>query len=157
MSTRSSGTRSPRVLAVCSGGGHWIQMKRLLPAFEGSQVTFATVFPANTSDVPAASVLSIPDANRDTKWRLFLLCVRLLWIVLRVRPDVIVSTGAAPGYMAIRIGKLVGARTLFIDSIANAEELSMSAALAVKHADVTLSQWDNVARKYGLQHWGAVL
>ena len=147
----------PRVLAVSSGGGHWIQMKRLAPAFAGSRVTYATVFPVSESDLEEAKVFSIPDANRDTKWRLCLLVCRLVWILLRVRPTVVVSTGAAPGYLAIRLGKLMGAKTLFIDSIANAQELSLSAAMAVNHADVTLSQWDNVAEANGVHHWGAVL
>ena len=48
-------------------------------------------------------------------------------------------TGAAPGYFAIRIGKLLGARTLWIDSIANAEELSMGGQLVAEKADLVLT------------------
>ena len=36
-------TKRPRVLALSSGGGHWVQLLRLRPAFEGSDVTYATV------------------------------------------------------------------------------------------------------------------
>jgi hypothetical protein len=78
-------------------------------------------------------------------------------VIAVTRPDVIISTGAAPGYLAIRIGKLTGARTLFLDSIANAEDLSMSARLAVRHADQTLSQWESVAEAKGVAYWGAVV
>ena len=45
----------------------------------------------------------------------------MLGLLLRHRPDVIVTTGAAPGYFALRFGKLLGARTIWIDSMANAE------------------------------------
>jgi nucleoside phosphorylase len=32
-----------------------------------------------------------------------MLCIlRMAWIVLRVRPDVVISTGAAGGFLAIR-------------------------------------------------------
>ena len=31
-----------RILAVASGGGHWIQLYRLRPAFDGCDVTWAT-------------------------------------------------------------------------------------------------------------------
>jgi nucleoside phosphorylase len=31
--------------------------------------------------------------------------LRLAWIVLRVRPDVVVSTGAAGGFLAIRLAR----------------------------------------------------
>jgi UDP-N-acetylglucosamine:LPS N-acetylglucosamine transferase len=78
-------------------------------------------------------------------------------IVLRVRPDVVISTGAAGGYFAIRIARLIGARTVFIDSVANTRQLSISARLARKVADVVLSQWPSVAEKNGVQYRGAVL
>ena len=35
--------KKTRILAVSSGGGHWIQMLRLRPAFAGTDVTFASV------------------------------------------------------------------------------------------------------------------
>ncbi len=35
--------RRVRVLAVASGGGHWVQLLRLRPAWEGCDVAYATV------------------------------------------------------------------------------------------------------------------
>jgi hypothetical protein len=55
------------------------------------------------------------------------------------------TTGASPGYFAIRIAGLLGARTVWIDSIANAESLSMAGRLAGRCADVWLTQWDSLA------------
>jgi hypothetical protein len=69
----------------------------------------------------------------------------------------VVTTGAAPGYWAIRFGKLIGARTIWIDSIANAEELSMSGRLASKVADVCLTQWPHLDGEHGAQYAGSVL
>ncbi|MFN3193136.1 MAG: hypothetical protein ACE361_21680 [Aureliella sp.] len=149
--------RRRRVLAVCSGGGHWVQMKRLQPAFVGSCVTYASVHRVTGEEVGGAQFFRLPDANKDTKLRMLALLIRMLWILIRVRPHVVISTGAAPGYLAVRIGRLLGARTLFLDSIANAEQLSLSASMCVGVADVTLSQWRDVAEQNGLQHWGAVL
>ena len=149
--------KKQRVLAVCSGGGHWIQMKRLAPAFDGFDLTYATVTCSDQDRLLPARVLRIPDANRDTKFKLILLTLRLTWIVARYRPTVVISTGAAPGYLAVRLGRLVGAKTLFMDSIANAEELSLSAKMVIPYADVTLSQWTSVADSKGISYWGAVL
>jgi hypothetical protein len=59
-----------------------------------------------------------------------MLLTRLTWIIICPRPDVVITTGAASGYFAVRIGKFFGARTLFLDSIANAERLSLSARMA---------------------------
>ena len=149
--------RRPRILAVASGGGHWMQMLRLRPAFSDCDVEFATVDPAAAADVAPARLWTFCDSNRDTKLRVVWTTLQLAWIVLRVRPDVIVSTGAAPGYLAIRLGKLLGARGMFIDSIANASELSMSGRMVRRHADRMLTQWPDVARQTGADFHGSVI
>ncbi len=147
----------PRVLAIASGGGHWVQLLRLRPAFEGCDVHYASVDPASAAQVAPAPFHPYPDANKDTKLRLALSALRILIIVLRLRPDVVISTGAAGGYFAIRFARLFGGRGMFIDSIANARELSLTARLAKGHADKVLSQWPEVARAEGVDHHGAVL
>jgi hypothetical protein len=83
--------------------------------------------------------------------------LQLFWIVFKERPDVIISTGAAPGYIAIRLGKLFGARSIWVDSIANVEQLSMSGALAGGRADLWLTQWPHLAKENGPYYKGAVL
>lgn len=150
-------TRPPRILAVASGGGHWVQLMRLRPAFAGAEVHFATVDPSAAAVVAPAPLHLYADANKDTKGRLALAAVQMMVIVLRVRPDVVVSTGAAGGYLAIRLARLMGARTVFIDSIANARKLSVTAGLCRGVADRVISQWPDVARNQGVDHWGAVL
>lgn len=139
-----SGDRK-RVLLLSSGGGHWVQLLRLRPAFEGHDVAFATVRAAYRSDVAGERFFTFPDATRWNKVRLALQALRILWIVVRVRPHVIVSTGAAPGYFALRFGKWVGARTVWLDSIANVEELSMTGRLVRRFADLWLTQWPHLA------------
>ena len=71
--------------------------------------------------------------------------LKVLWTLLRERPTIVVSTGAAPGYLAIRGGRLLGARTIWIDSVANVEELSMSGRMASATADLCLTQWPHLA------------
>ena len=116
-----------------------------------------------TTDATAADATNrgrvhvYPDANKDTPLRLIVCILRIAWIVLRVRPDVVISTGAAGGFLAIRFARLIGARTMFIDSIANARELSISARLALGVADRVLSQWPRVAETSGAEYRGAVL
>jgi len=147
----------PVLLAVSSGGGHWVQMQRLKSAFEGAEVHYATTDPTVAAEIRSGRVHVYPDANKETPVKLALCLARLAWIVLRVRPDAIVSTGAAGGLIAIRLGRLIGARTMFIDSIANARELSVSARLALGVADRVLSQWPSVAERTGADYRGAVL
>jgi UDP-N-acetylglucosamine:LPS N-acetylglucosamine transferase len=78
-------------------------------------------------------------------------------IVAGLRPDVVVSTGAAPGYFALRFGRLFGARTLWIDSIANVEEVSLSGRRIAPYVDAALTQWKHLEVTPGFRHRGAVL
>lgn len=154
---RRQSRKTPRILAVASGGGHWVQLLRLRAAFAGAEVHYATVDASAAAMVYPAPVHVYPDANKDTKIKLMLAALRLLLIVLKVRPDVVVSTGAAGGYFAIRFARMLGARTLFVDSIANARQLSVTAQICRGVADRVISQWPNVAQQSGTEFWGSVL
>ena len=153
----TSKEKKTRILAVSSGGGHWIQLLRLRPAFAGTDVVFVSVGESRAAEVAPAPYRSIPDANRAQKIKLLWLLCRLFWLVARLRPDVVISTGAAPGYFAVRIGRMMGARTLFLDSIANAEELSLSANLAKRHCDLVLTQWPHLADHDRPSYRGSVI
>jgi hypothetical protein len=149
--------RPTKILAIASGGGHWIQLLRLRPAFIGADTSFASVSSALSADVKGHRFFSFPDANRQQKLALLLQVLKIAWILARVRPDVIVSTGASCGYVAIRIGRVLGARTLFIDSIANAERLSLSGHMACRHANLMLTQWSHLSSPDGPKYEGSVL
>ncbi|MEQ8845521.1 MAG: hypothetical protein RIB58_11765 [Phycisphaerales bacterium] len=154
---QSPRARAPRVLAIASGGGHWVQLLRLRPAWAGAKVTYVSVRPAYASDVPGERFMAINDATRWDKVGLVKMGLRLIWIMLRVRPNVVVSTGAAPGYFAIRLGKLLGARTVWLDSIANVEEMSMTGTLVKDRATLWLTQWPHLAGEDGPACHGSVL
>lgn len=146
-----------RVLAISSGGGHWVQLNRLKPAFEGHDTAFATVQRAYAADVPGHRFHVIPDATRWNRLGLIWMALRVLLVLLRERPDVVVSTGAAPGYVALRLARLMGARTVWIDSIANVERVSLSGERIGRHASLWLTQWPHLARPGGPAYAGGVL
>ncbi len=146
-----------RVLAVASGGGHWVQLLRVVPAFADQDVAYVTVNRLSRDDVAGARFHLVNDATRWNKFGLALMLVRLLWIMVRERPDVVISTGAAPGYFALRLGRIFGARTIWIDSMANVEQMSMAGRMAGKHADLWLTQWAHLSREGGPEYRGAVI
>ena len=101
-----------RIMAVASAGGHWIQLMRLRPAWQGLDVTYVSTDPGlaavlkdQNSPHPEQDFefRAVVDANRWTKARLVRQLFQLVWVILKTRPHVIITTGAAPGYFAIRI------------------------------------------------------
>lgn len=159
-------TRPVRIVAIASAGGHWVQLMRLRAAWEGCDVTYVTTDPgqaevlrrlAAEAGMPSPKLRIVTEGNRWQKARLIRQLMQIAVLMLRLRPDTVISTGAAPGYFALRIGKVLGARTIWIDSIANAGEMSLSGRKIRKHADLWLTQWPHLAGPDGPDFLGSVL
>jgi len=83
--------------------------------------------------------------------------IRIGWILLWERPDIVLSTGASCGFFAVFFGKISGAKTIWLDSIANAKTLSLSGKWAGRYADLWLTQWPHLAKSQGPYYAGGVL
>jgi UDP-N-acetylglucosamine:LPS N-acetylglucosamine transferase len=151
-------TRNRRALFISSSGGHWIQLRRLRPAFDGWSRFYACTNSGYRSTIDADErFLGVPEATRWNKLRLVHQALTVLWIVLRTRPEVVVSTGASPGFFAMLFGRLLGKKTIWVDSIANVDELSLSGQQARRFADLWLTQWPHLAQPEGPQYFGSLV
>jgi len=145
-----------KVLLVASAGGHWVQLRRVVRAFEGAQLSYVTTDPGYRDEVGDAPFYIVRDANRRKPLECIQLAMQLAHILLSERPQVVFSTGAAPGCLAILFGRLLGARTIWLDSIANVDRLSLSARLILPFAGLVLTQWPTLQTK-SVEYAGAVL
>ena len=146
-----------KVMAVASGGGHWVQLLRLRPALDGYDVVYVTAPGGPRDGLEGATVVHVADASAWDKVKMAVLAAHIAALIVRHRPKVIITTGAAPGYLAIRIGHALGITTIWIDSIANSGELSRAGRLAGKVADLWLTQWEHLAEPDGPSYLGAVV
>jgi UDP-N-acetylglucosamine:LPS N-acetylglucosamine transferase len=146
-----------RILAVASGGGHWEQMMLLRDALAGHEVWFATTVPALLERAGIAGGIVLHDCNRNRIGATLACIAQATRLVASLRPTVVISTGAAPGLVCVIVGRLMGARTIWIDSVANAEALSMSGRLAGRASHLWLTQWRHLARPEGPHYEGQVL
>ena len=149
--------KKPKILALSSGGGHWVQLLRLRPALAECDVVFATTRESYRQEVGDARFRVIPDCNRWSKIGMIRSALAILWMILTERPDIVLSTGAAPGFFGLLFGKILGSRTIWIDSVANAEEMSKSGSHVGKLADLWLTQWPHLAGAHGPSFRGSVL
>jgi UDP-N-acetylglucosamine:LPS N-acetylglucosamine transferase len=139
--------RPPRLLLVCSPGGHLLQLLRLQPAWEGFETTWVTL-PAADSDYLLREervVLGRGPTNRSL--RALLSNLTLAWRVVRSeRPDAILSTGAALAVPFFLAGRLSGARLVFVESLTRTTSLSLSGRLVRPLCDAFFVQWPGLAR-----------
>lgn len=146
-----------RILAIASGGGHWQQLMLMRPAFVEADTMFLTTLPGLPEQFDVMRSAIVPDCNRNEKLQIIRSAWEILGHIWRFKPDVVISTGALPGVIAIAIGRAMGSRTIWVDSVANAEEMSMSGNLARRFAHLWMTQWEHVAEKTGAEYAGAVL
>lgn len=129
----------------------------VVAGFDDAHIVYANTIDglAEKSGVSPAHVVT--DCNRDKP----MANVKSAWDVFRIirtqRPDIVISTGAAPGLIALVIGKLFGAKTIWLDSVANSEQLSLSGKMAGKIADLWLTQWSHLSTPKGPTYFGSVL
>ncbi|WP_202390110.1 UDP-N-acetylglucosamine--LPS N-acetylglucosamine transferase [Tsuneonella aeria] len=144
------------MLAIASGGGHWDELLQLRGAFQDTTVHYATTLPG-LADRAGIRAHVIPDCNRKQPLRALRCAFALTALLVIVQPTVVVTTGALPGLLAIAIARKMGVRTVWIDSVANADEMSLAGQKARRHADLWLTQWPAIAQQTGATYSGAVL
>lgn len=145
-----------KILAVASGGGHWVQLLRLSSVFESCDLVFVSTYKSYTFQDKPHKFYSVTDANRWNKLGLLKMANEIRVIVNKEKPDYIVSTGAAPGLAAIFWGRLIGSKTIWIDSIANVDQISLSGRLIKPFTNLHLTQWPHLA-KGKTQYKGTVI
>ena len=104
------------------------------------------------------TVYVVGECNRQHLVRLVRVLLRCIKIVFSERPDVVISTGAAAGCILCILGKMLGAKVVWIDSIANVERLSMSGRFVRCFADLFLTQWPELASRYrNVEYRGTII
>jgi UDP-N-acetylglucosamine:LPS N-acetylglucosamine transferase len=141
--------RTVRVCLAASAGGHASELMRLQNCWAGMNCFFVT-----TSAVVQRQwarfgrVYVVAESNRQHPLKVLRTLVSCVRITLVERPAVIITTGAVVGCLMALLGKLIGARIAWIDSIANTERLSLSGRLVRPFADLVLTQWPEVAKQH---------
>jgi beta-1,4-N-acetylglucosaminyltransferase len=134
-----------RVLLVASSGGHLLQLTQLRDQWPRAERVWVT-FP--TAD--AHSLLADEDVrfahhptNRNVPnlLRNLVLAFRL---VRTLRPRAVVSTGAGVAVPFCYVGRLLGARVVFIESFSRTSSPSLTARLVYPVATAFFVQWPGV-------------
>ncbi len=151
--------KTGKILAVSSPGGHWVQLNKICHKLEARHpVVYASPRSQYALKKDAQRVVhNILDVSADNKLLLIPLAFQLLYLFFRERPQTILSTGAAPGVVAVFLGKYLGIHTIWVDSIANVQQLSRSGRMVKNYADVVITQWPSLSDGETVLHKGAVL
>jgi len=134
-----------KLLAVASIGGHWVQLLRIVnPANTELDITYLSTHSKCATMVDGQKFYAIADFSRWDFYKLVPSFFRALHIIRKEGPSVVISTGAAPGLVVLFAARLLGKKTVWVDSIANVQKLSLSGTIASKFVNQTYTQWESL-------------
>ena len=133
-------------MAVASIGGHWIQLLRIARPMEGHyEMVYISTHPKCAIMVEGEKYCLTTDFSRSDAWKLVSAFLKAIKTIRKEKPDAIITTGAAPGLVYLLAGKLFGRKTIWIDSIANVNRLSLSGRIAALFVSRVYTQWQHLA------------
>lgn len=149
-----------KLCLVCSHGGHFVQMMRLLDAFKGHDYFIVTFQSEGTNHLENAYFVKFEGWDLKGKLLLTKTIFSSLKILIHEKPDIIITTGA--GEIAVPfcyVGKLLGIKIIFIDTLSRITTPSAAGRLIYPIADLFLVQWKSLLKEYGpkAKYWGQVI
>ena len=136
-----------KVCLVGSSGGHLDHLYKLKPFWEDKERFWATFDKQDArSQLMGEQIYPVYfPSNRSIK-ALIINTHRAIKILRKERPDLIISAGAAPAVPFFYIGKLMGAKLIYIETFDRFDKMSMSGKLCYRIADVFIVQWEEMKK-----------
>lgn len=139
-----------KVCIPTSSGGHLTHMRMLMPVLEKAKDRFWVTFDkedANNLLAGERVYHCFFPTNRNVKnaARNTLLAIKLL---NRERPNLIISSGAAVAVPFFMVGKLLGARTIYIEVFDRVDKPTLTGRLICHMTDLFIVQWPEMTSVY---------
>ena len=148
-----------RICLAASAGGHLTQLMALSESWKGIETFFVTTASFVKDDINGfGDVYVVGECNRQHPVRVLKVFLKCVKIVLKEKPGMVISTGAAAGCMTCFLAKIYGAKIIWIDSITNVRKISLSGRMVKYISDLFLVQWPHLASKNkGVEYAGALI
>lgn len=150
-----------KVLFISSTGGHLNELLQLKPMFKKYDSYIITEKTKTTLDLKDnyknVSYLIYGTKHRPLTYpfKLLINCFISLFKYIKIRPDVIITTGAHSAGPMCCIGKLFGSKIIYIETFANIYTKTITGKLVYKFADLFIVQWESMLELYPKAvYWG---
>jgi beta-1,4-N-acetylglucosaminyltransferase len=135
------------VLLVCSTGGHLFQLVALREAFDEFDRAWVTFDKSDARSLLAGERVFYAYGPTNRSIKNLLRNLALAWrLVRRTRPRTIVTTGAGVAVPFAWIGRLRGARVVYVESFTRISVPSLSCRMIAPVADRIYAQWPELAQ-----------
>ena len=138
-----------KVCLVGSSGGHLTHLYMLKPFWQDKDRFWVTFDKEDArSLLKGEKMYSVYyPSNRSIK-ALLINTWRALKILPKEKPDLIISSGAAPAIPFFWIGKLMGAKTIYIEVFDRIDASTIAGKLCYPVADKFIVEWEEMKKVY---------
>lgn len=146
-----------KIALVCSQGGHVTEMLFLMEAFKDHEYFFITYNDPNVKQLKYKKFL-LDDVGFNP-CKMMILSIRIFKILQKEKPDVIISTGAEIAIPCFFQAKIMGIKTIYIESWCRVKSKSKTGRILYYFSDIFLVQWPELLKRYGKKavYEGAVI
>lgn len=147
-----------KVMFIASTGGHLNELLQLSPCFKNYDYTLVTEKTKSNMGLmkkhPGRVNYMIPGSYTTFKAKLlypfilFANCWISLFLMLKHRPDVVVTTGAHNVGPMCCLAKIFRKKVIFIETFANSSSPTKAGRIIYKFADHFIVQWEEMLEFY---------
>lgn len=136
-----------KIALICSHGGHLTELLYLMDAFKGHDIFFVTYDNIRTRNLEYRKYL-FPNFGKKP-YKMFLNLHKIINILLKEKPDVILSNGAEIAIPFFYLGKLLRKKTIFIECYTRIDTPTITGRLVYPVSNLFLVLWPEMLEKYG--------
>ena len=135
------------LLLVCSAGGHLLQLRLLEPVWTDRSRVWVTHRREDVLSLLSAEEVVFAYGPTTRSVRNLIRNLALAWItVRRLRPRVLLTTGAGVAVPFAWIARLHGSKVVYVESLTRIERPSLSCRLIAPVASRIYAQWPELAQ-----------
>ncbi len=145
-----------KVCIACSSGGHLSEALKATAHLEHEKY-YVTFWAESLKEFCEKNKVCCITHPRHNPFRLLKNCMESLILLLREKPDLIISTGADVAVPTCVIGKLLGVKLIYIESGGYVKTPSISGRLVYHFADLFIVQWAEALKNFPNAVYGGAL
>lgn len=138
-----------KICLVGSSGGHLTHLYMLKPFWQDKERFWVSFDKADTQSLLQSENFYPCHYPTNRNIKNLIKNTALAWKVLRKeKPDLIISSGAAVAVPFFYLGKLFGAKTVYIEVFDRIDASTLTGKLVYPVADAFVVQWDEMKKVY---------
>ena len=161
---KKGGKMKKKVLFISSTGGHLNELMQLSPLFGKYDYYIITEKDKVNESLKQKYEGKLYFLPYGTRTKLFTyifkylyLCLKTIYLYIKIRPKVIVTTGTHTAGPMCYLGKIFGSKIIYIETFANRNRKTATGKLIYPIADLFIVQWEEMLELYPKAVYGGVI